>query len=74
MHEIEKGRIREDLYYRLNVVPIHVPPLRERAEDIPLLISTFMDQTHLKGDKGKKRFTDEAIELLMHYRWRRQCA
>jgi two-component system nitrogen regulation response regulator NtrX len=69
MSEIEAGRFREDLYYRLNVVPIHVPPLRERTEDIPLLISTFMDQTHLKGDKGKKRFTDEAIELLMHYRW-----
>jgi two-component system nitrogen regulation response regulator NtrX len=69
MAEIEAGRFREDLYYRLNVVPIHVPPLRERAEDIPLLISTFMEQTHLKGEKGKKRFTDEAIELLMHYRW-----
>ncbi len=69
MREIDAGRFREDLFYRLNVVPISVPPLRERAEDIPELISTFIDQAHLIRGKGKKRFSDEAIELLKNYRW-----
>ena len=69
MYEIEEGNFREDLFYRLNVVPIHVPPLRERAEDIPELISTFMNQTYLSTGQDKKQFSDEAVELLKQYRW-----
>jgi len=69
MHEIEEGSFRKDLFYRLNVVPIFVPPLRERGEDIPELISTFMNQTYLTAGQGKKEFSIEAIELLKQYNW-----
>ncbi len=69
MHEIEEGNFREDLYYRLNVVPIFVPPLRERAEDIPELISIFMNRTYLITGQNRKQFSDEAVELLKQYSW-----
>ena len=69
MQEIERGTFREDLFYRLNVIPINVPPLRERVEDIPELISTFMNQTYLTTGQYKKRFSDEAVELLKQYNW-----
>ena len=69
MHEIEAGRFRADLFYRLNVVPIRVPPLRDRADDIPELITTFMGQTNLAAGKNKKRFSEEAVELLKQYNW-----
>ena len=70
MQEIEKGNFREDLFYRLNVVPIFVPPLRERVEDIPELISNLMNQTYLiNAGQNKKKFSDEAIELLKQYTW-----
>ncbi|MGD9160176.1 MAG: sigma-54 dependent transcriptional regulator [Desulfobacteraceae bacterium] len=69
MHEIEEGNFREDLFYRLNVVPINVPPLRERAEDIPELISALMNQTYLMAGQDKKQFSDEAVELLKQYSW-----
>jgi two-component system nitrogen regulation response regulator NtrX len=67
--EIEAGRFREDLYYRLNVVPIHVPPLRERREDIPLLVAHFLSQ-FTKNDGVVPRTIDAAaIERLMAFGW-----
>lgn len=69
MTEIENGRFREDLFYRLNVVPIYVPPLRERMDDIPELIRTFMSQTYLTAGEKKKEFSGDAIDLLKQYRW-----
>lgn len=66
---IETGRFREDLFYRLNVLPIEVPPLRERIEDLPLLIHHFLDLA--RHDRGSRiqSVTDEAMERLMDYHW-----
>jgi two-component system nitrogen regulation response regulator NtrX len=67
--EIEKGAFREDLYYRLNVIPIEVPPLRNRTEDIPLLVETFLKESSEDGHCGLKTVTPRAIEHLKLYRW-----
>ncbi len=67
--EIESGRFREDLFYRLNVVPIHIPPLRERREDIPLLAKHFLDQYNAKNEKIFIDFAPQALEALMTYAW-----
>jgi two-component system nitrogen regulation response regulator NtrX len=67
--EIEKGTFREDLYFRLNVIPIEVPPLRNRTEDIPLLIETFLSEFVQEGHCGQKSMTPEAIEHLKAYQW-----
>jgi two-component system nitrogen regulation response regulator NtrX len=68
--EIEKGRFREDLYFRLAVIPIHVPPLRERPGDIPLLIRHYMDAFSRENNTRPKRITQAALEALQHYRWK----
>lgn len=69
MKEIEKGMFREDLYYRLNVVPIVVPPLRERREDIPLLIRHFMKVHAEEQGLRTKEVTPEAMNVFQQYEW-----
>ncbi len=66
--EIEKGNFRADLFYRLNVVPIFVPPLRRRREDIPALVADFTEEFRLKG-LGAKEFTPRAVGVLQEYDW-----
>jgi DNA-binding NtrC family response regulator len=66
--EVKEGRFREDLFYRLNVIPIHVPPLRERAEDIPLLVTHFL-QKYARPNEPPKKMSPEAMERLLTYRW-----
>lgn len=67
--EIRQGRFREDLYYRLNVVPFRVPALRERAADIPMLVQHFIDLFYRKEGREPKHFVPEAIEVLKRYHW-----
>ena len=68
--EIEKGHFREDLYFRLAVIPIHVPPLRERPEDVALLVRYFMDHVGRENNRRPKRITPAALEALQRYRWK----
>lgn len=65
---VQRGEFRRDLYYRLNLIPLHIPPLRERVEDIPLLVRHFLDKFNAKYGKSK-RVTDEAMQVLKLYRW-----
>ncbi|MGD2099410.1 MAG: sigma 54-interacting transcriptional regulator [Desulfobacterales bacterium] len=66
---VEQGNFREDLFYRINVIPIMVPPLRERVGDIPLLADSFFRRIQLKNDNKITGIANEAMELLMSYTW-----
>jgi len=68
--EIAQGRFREDLYYRLKVIPIHVPALRERPEDIPLLVRHFADLFSRDNNRRPARFTPAAMDLIQSHRWK----
>jgi two-component system nitrogen regulation response regulator NtrX len=68
--EIEKGHFREDLYFRLAVIPIYVPPLRDRPEDIPLLVRHYMDYFSRDNNARPKRITQAALEGLQRHRWK----
>ncbi|MBD3278844.1 MAG: sigma-54-dependent Fis family transcriptional regulator, partial [Candidatus Aegiribacteria sp.] len=66
---VEGGDFRTDLYYRLNVIPLHVPALRERKSDIPYLLDKFLDDYSQSTGGEKKEFSDGAVELLSDYHW-----
>ncbi len=67
--EVEKGHFREDLFFRLNIVPIHLPPLRERPEDVPLLAEHFVKRLCFEHGLARKVITPEVTELLVSYHW-----
>jgi Nif-specific regulatory protein len=67
--EVQQGRFRADLYYRLNVLPIYIPPLRLRKDDIPLLADFFLKKFNNEIKKQIKGFSNEAMALLLSYSW-----
>ena len=67
--EVEEGNFREDLYYRLNVIEIGLPPLRQRPEDVPALVRSFIERFNKENDKGIEGLEEAALELLGRYHW-----
>lgn len=67
--EMEKGNFRRDLFYRLNVIPFYVPPLRERVEDVPVLIEHFISEFSSLYGRRRKEIADDAMEILSSYSW-----
>jgi transcriptional regulator with PAS, ATPase and Fis domain len=67
--EVQKGNFREDLYYRLYVIPMMLPALRDRKSDIPHLLSHFLEKSNQKNDRDVKEITDEALTMMMSYSW-----
>src|SRR5206468_5412739 len=67
---VKDGTFREDLYYRLNVIPIHLPPLRERREDIPFLVRAFAERFYEKQGLEKKTFSPEVLRMLVAHDWK----
>jgi DNA-binding NtrC family response regulator len=66
---ISRGLFREDLFFRINVIPVHLPPLRKRKEDIPLLADHFIHRLRAKSDKDIKGLSPETLSLFMDYSW-----
>ncbi len=67
--EVAENRFREDLYYRLNVINIHMPPLRDRKDDIPLLVEYFLSRQPKRPDGSPPRLTEETMQWLLNYHW-----
>jgi two-component system nitrogen regulation response regulator NtrX len=67
--EMEEGRFRQDLFYRLNVIPLHIAPLKERKNDIPPLVNRFLSELAVKEGGHEKSITDDALAILMEHNW-----
>jgi DNA-binding NtrC family response regulator len=67
--EVERNRFREDLFYRLNVIPLHLPPLRERKTDIPLLLDHFLKDAAGRYGRAPLKLSPRALSLMLDYRW-----